>query len=334
MTSGLRFSLVACLVLAGAAAICCAADETNKPVRMGIDLVDGSHVVGTPNITAIYFQTPYAKMNLPLGTVRTMTHGTNSATFTLALANGDRLEGNLSLEKLQLDTLFGPLAVDLKFIKTVRILHGEFFMEGLVLYFAFDEAGGAAKDATGRNNGVVVDAEWTPDGRIGGAYRVGKNVGYIQVPASDSWSFGMKPFSICMWFKFDTVPHGESVFIGCDEGGGERNKWLFEVLNGAVDFHINNQNSESYRTASYRWQPETGKWYHLAVTRRASLHSIYIDGLLVSTDNNPLPIPTAKAPLTIGQAEELYVEGVIDEVMIFDRALSADEVQQIHDAAK
>jgi hypothetical protein len=66
------------------------------------------------------------------------------------------------------------------------------------------------------------------------------------------------------------------------------------------------------------------------VTRNGDAYSIYVDGTRVSTDTNSLPIPVAKAPLTIGQAEGLYVEGTIDEVMIFDRALSGDEVKQIY----
>jgi hypothetical protein len=335
MTSDLRLALIACAILTFAAAAFCAPEATNQPTRMAIDLIDGSHIVGTPGITGVSFQTPYAKMNIPLEKIRIMKHGDTATTFSLTLANEDKMEGNLSPEKLQLDTLFGPLAVDLKFIKTVRILHGGSSLAGLILHYAFDaDDGETVKDATGKNNGTVVGAKWTPDGRIGGGYRVGRNVGYIQVPDSDLWSFEMRPFSICLWFRFDAVPRGEQMFIGQDDGGGARNKWLFGFSNGELYFHTNNESGAGRRIAAHPWSPQVHEWHHFSVTRNGNTYSTYIDGVPVSTSDDPSPVPTSKAALTIGQAEELYVNGAIDEVMIFDRALSADEILQIHDAAK
>jgi hypothetical protein len=115
---------------------------------------------------------------------------------------------------------------------------------------------------------------------------------------------------------------------------GERSKWAFQMQNGNLDFHINNPRRENYRIAASPWSPQTDRYYHLSVTRNGDTYSIYVDGTRFSTDSNPLPIPAAKAPLTIGQAEGLYVEGMVDEVMIFNRALSQDEVKQIYDAQR
>ena len=123
------------------------------------------------------------------------------------------------------------------------------------------------------------------------------------------------------------------MLIAQDEGGGEHNKWAFELCNGNVDFHIHSPGSADYRIASHPWVPEGGRWYHLAVTRNGSTYSIYVDGACISTDQNTLPIPVANASLTIGQGEGLYVEGTIDDVMIFDRALSQEDVRDIYNAA-
>ena len=37
-----------------------------KPLRLAMDLVDGSHIIGVPEIKSITVQTSYAKMDIPL----------------------------------------------------------------------------------------------------------------------------------------------------------------------------------------------------------------------------------------------------------------------------
>ncbi|NCD21955.1 MAG: LamG domain-containing protein, partial [Spartobacteria bacterium] len=141
------------------------------------------------------------------------------------------------------------------------------------------------------------------------------------------WNFGDQPFSIALWIKLEQMPVGEQMIVGHDEGGGEQNKWAFEFWQGNLCFHVNSSRSESFRIGAIPWRGEVDRWHHLAVTREGSDFRIYKDGICVSEARHLLPVPSAKAPLTMGQAERLFVEGALDEVMLFDRELSADEVQ-------
>src|SRR6185369_14348079 len=45
-----------------------------------------------------------------------------------------------------------------------------------------------------------------------------------------------------------------------------------------------------------------------------------------------ISIPNPVAPLTIGRAENFFLNGFVDEVEIFNRALSASEIQAIYNA--
>ena len=51
-----------------------------------------------------------------------------------------------------------------------------------------------------------------------------------------------------------------------------------------------------------------------------------------SVGTNNLAIPAANAPLTIGQAEGFFMQGLMDEISIYDRALTAGEIASIYEA--
>jgi hypothetical protein len=73
--------------------------------------------------------------------------------------------------------------------------------------------------------------------------------------------------------------------------------------------------------------------YHLAITRRGSLYTIFVDGVPGGSATDTRPIPNASAPLTIGQAEGIgYVDGCLDELTIHDRALTEAELLAIYQA--
>lgn len=314
--------------------------QTREQVRLDLDLIDGSRVIGVPVLTSVPVQTSYAKMDIPLRQIVSMEFTADYEKVSLALRNGDSLLGVVHLEAVSLDTLFGKVEIAIVSIKQARVLLSggplsAAVLRGRLLHYTFDnDTGERVADASGNGrDGVMRGARWTKDGKIGGACEVGRQVGYVETPDQDVWSFS-GDFSICLWVKLNSLPLGEQMIVGHDDGGGERNKWAFEFHNGNITFHINNPRSQSYRIAAVPWQPEVGRWYHLAVRRRGTTYTIYVDGAAVSKDDNTLPIPAANAPLTIGQAEGLFVEGTLDDLMIFNRALSSEEIQSVYDAGK
>lgn len=75
------------------------------------------------------------------------------------------------------------------------------------------------------------------------------------------------------------------------------------------------------------------QWYHLAVTRSGSTYTIYINGVPSGSAVNTNAIPTANAPLTIGMAEDIgWMNGDLDEMTIYDQALSPSQVMSIYTA--
>ena len=80
------------------------------------------------------------------------------------------------------------------------------------------------------------------------------------------------------------------------------------------------------------FSPVTNQWYHLGLTKAGGLYRIYVNGIQASAETNKLPVPAADAPLTIGQAQDLFMDGLLDEISLYNRALGASELQAIYQA--
>ena len=74
------------------------------------------------------------------------------------------------------------------------------------------------------------------------------------------------------------------------------------------------------------------KWHQILVRKDATHYTTFFDGRLSSNEAGSFPYNTNNtAPLTIGQCEGGgYLDGKIDDIRIYNRALSDDEVAQLY----
>ena len=203
---------------------------------------------------------------------------------------------------------------------------------GLVSWWPGDEN---PNDVVNGNNGLLQGgAAYWPNGKVAQAFNLDGSTGYVQGPNIPLWNLGTDDFTIDLWVDFNQVTLNYP-FVAHDEGGGSLNKWIFWYTpTTGLTFHINSPALGSgVNVVTYPWTPSAGTWYHLAVTRSGNTYALYINGVQesISTDSNT--IPAANAPLTIGRAEAFYFNGLLDEVEIFNRALSTTEIQAIYNAA-
>lgn len=295
---------------------------------------DGSSLEGTPAGNALRMETVFGDITVPLRLLTRVQMTGDGGEMVAEFKNQDRLSGKYLDDWVVVKAVFGVQKIPRAMVREIRIRRAA-QRQGLIAYYPFDEDGDpAVRDASGNErDGAVRGAVYAQEGRKGGAYRVGRRTGYLQIPDDPAWDFGSKPFSIALWVNLDSLPYGEQMIIGHDDGGGEQNKWAFEFWNGNLCFHVNTPRSESHRIAAIPWRGQVGRWYHLAVTRDGDRFRIYVDGTWVSEAKHDLPVPNARAPLTLGQAEVLFIEGLLDEVMVFDHALSEEDIRSLADSA-
>jgi len=192
-------------------------------------------------------------------------------------------------------------------------------------------AEGNANDLASTNNGRLENGATFAAGEVGYAFSLNGVNQFISVPNNPAWGFGTNSFSIDLWANYSAIGNSP-VFLANDEGGGATHKWIFWLNGGTLQFHVNMPTGATY-IGSAAFSPTLGQWYHIAVTRNGTAFLFYINGRLVSSNTSTVVIPTANAPLTIGQAEGSFnFNGMLDEIHIYNQTLSSSDIEAIYNA--
>ena len=220
----------------------------------------------------------------------------------------------------------------------------------IVLAMAFDEGEGeTAKDlSTHENHGTLKgNVNWGV-GRFGNTVQIERH-GYVDAGDDRSLKLYKSDFTLAAWVNMNETLFGHRhAFIAQDEGPGLFNKWIFGYsLHGNPTLNILSVSGDGNGGASFdkiiprEMEPKT--WYQVAMVRRRfkdgrdglfwEEHRIYLNGETISQGKigSNLPddvIPRFNdAPVTIGFAEEdIWLDGLIDEVLIATRAFTDDEI--------
>ncbi|UCF42224.1 MAG: LamG domain-containing protein [Planctomycetota bacterium] len=202
----------------------------------------------------------------------------------------------------------------------------------LVAYWAFDEGSGTvAYDSAGGNDGTFVgEPSWTT-GQIDGALEFDGENDYISCGTGPALT-GMGPFSVSAWVKTDIVK-GHAIVV--QRGPGSANNGMYGVsilADGRAQFGVyNSGHGFTCRSSVIVYD---GLWHHVAAVRTNSTDGkIYVDGSLSGSDSGPARSLNSLLPVWIGGpgfTGPFRFEGKIDEVMIFNRALSDAEVEELY----
>ncbi len=203
---------------------------------------------------------------------------------------------------------------------------------GLISCYPF---AGNALDATSTgNNGTVNGPVLTTDrfGNTNGAYAFDGVDDYISLNPAPLMN---NQYTYSFWAKADAVPAaGNSAFVFSVGGpGGDQNI----ALNHAYSGPNSGWTGGGYNTdGTHQFQgtgvlPSTNVWYHLVVTRDAGTMRFYVNGQLAGSvpTGNQTPLYGDYDPkATIGGRATLvqFFKGAVDDLAIYDRALSAAEV--------
>jgi hypothetical protein len=206
-----------------------------------------------------------------------------------------------------------------------------------VSHWKFDEGSGTtAYDSVGTNDGTVYGATWTT-GQINGALSFDGVDDYVDIPYNSNLDRNASEgISLSVWFKLNSYPAGWNqgpIFGLFDSADAGAKNYLF------IDKPLyGNLITWDQYPPSYGWiksiKPDLDTWYHIAVVEDSSYRAIYINGSLDVSDNTPeLYQGNPPDTIRIGSRADLapfYFNGTIDDVMIFDIALSAQEIQQLY----
>jgi hypothetical protein len=216
--------------------------------------------------------------------------------------------------------------------------------QGLVGWWTFDEGTGTTtKDLSGNeNDGTLVNGPIWTTGKVGSALLFNGDqpsgtteTNQQRVEINDSMSLRPQNFSINAWIYKTVHPQADNGAAIVWKGG--RNEYSVEIANPyCSDIRVN----AGGRWCALSYQPiEVNTWIMVTVTynQNNTTLKLYKNGILVSqrTDISPPSYDTSK--VFIGQRGDHFkhtLKGLIDEVRIYNRALSDSEIKVLYDATK
>ncbi|MBN2129621.1 MAG: hypothetical protein JW741_08995, partial [Sedimentisphaerales bacterium] len=210
----------------------------------------------------------------------------------------------------------------------------------LALWYRLDEAEGSmALDWSGHGNhgAIAGEALWTQDGYDWAAFQFGGR-NYVTVANNDQMKLtGSGSYSVALHIKLENTNQQVILYhgLGCSTwaswflgvAGGEPG---IATVPGNFVFGVREANGEDYVGVSAPAQAHA--WVHVAAIYDGTLLRLYLDGQEVSSASVPLPWDSDE-DLYIGAdpgcSGRVYSTAVIDDLRIYDRPLTADEVAEV-----
>ncbi len=314
------------------------------------------HVVGTFSTTS--GQAIYVNGSLAGTNVNTSRGGTVALLASLAgypSTSDDPFNGSvdevriynraLSTEEIKRLYLMGAS------LKT-NVSHRDELTDGLMSNWTFDgkdmtQATATDVSSSGKN-GTLTNMAASSSATIGqigqGLNFSSSSAHYVSVPQNGSYNITSSPFTISLWVK-DDAPYGAVSttfhrFISWYDGTNNAQIGLgaASAPSGTRQYYFTNANSATApRQMSNFTSGVPLGWHHIVATSAAGgVYTLYVDGVVNQGGTAPSTVGVFTANTTtlyIGQRGDggsTYTPGVLDDVRIYNRALSNEEVRRLY----
>ncbi|MBI3231684.1 MAG: fibronectin type III domain-containing protein [Candidatus Doudnabacteria bacterium] len=204
----------------------------------------------------------------------------------------------------------------------------------LVAEYHFDETSGTTTaDSSGNgNNGTLVNGPvWTTNGKIGSALVFDGVNDYVDAGNSPSLN-PANQITIAAWAKPSSIAQSQFIVAKDNVPAGTLQYFLRFQGSSGVRFAIRTS-VDNYFTVSTPTAIATNTWYHVVGVYDGSTMKVYVNGTLLGSTNVSGLMANNGVNVRIGRRQDtaLPFNGVIDEVKIYDRALSQSEVMGLYD---
>lgn len=205
---------------------------------------------------------------------------------------------------------------------------------GLVAWFPLEDSDGMFSERVAGNNGSCVGSGCpvSVPGRVGnGQLFVNAQAQCIKVPHTAA--LNLPQLTISLW-AFQSVS-GNLSLIAKPFGADFANSWQIETGIATTTDSVSFTTAKDAVSNDYTVTPndviQLNQWQHIAVTRDATMARLYVNGTeRASTALLAQPLDDG-GTLAIGcdingNGDALYYTGILDEVRIYNRALSPQSI--------
>jgi len=197
----------------------------------------------------------------------------------------------------------------------------------LVAYWACDDVeGGIARDSVGGNDGILHGGPVWVDGYFGGALKFDGMDDYVSIKHNTIFDL-CDAITIAAWIRVDTFDKEWQTILA---KGDSTWRMARNGTSDALEFAANRL--DTLWVVRGKIGVYDGRWHHAAGVYDGTKAYLYVDGELDNSVEAPISINTDTYDVYIGANAEMpgrQWNGLIDEVAIFDEALSEVEIKQM-----
>jgi hypothetical protein len=198
---------------------------------------------------------------------------------------------------------------------------------GLEGYWKFDEASGtlANDSSSGGNNGTLTNGPTWGAGKVNNALTFNGTTQYV---STGNATLGSSAFTVTAWVKPATVSTTAMVLYYSNTGNTNR---LMMRLNNTGHLEFYDEASGSIASTATL---SANAWRFVAMTFDGSTKRLYVDSIADSTGSSAYNSSANSGPYYIGKdpINGNFFNGTIDEVRIYNRALSASDVLTLYNS--
>jgi len=236
---------------------------------------------------------------------------------------------------------------------TTTVVHAD-IADGLVAYWPLDEgAGTTTSDLSGNgNDGILIGGPNWVEGKLGGALDFDGSDDIVDCGNPPILDFGTGDFTVSAWMRVANVPGGDVTIFskGGDHSSADLPGVRYQVMLDSSDYiHPVLDDDSSKRDPHGDITVIDGQWHHIVMMRRdGTMFRVYVDGVedmgvtnhgesTLAADYDLSGTSRFKAYIgavtdsrdTSGNTLEKLFAGLIDDVAVWNRALTAEEISYL-----
>jgi hypothetical protein len=210
---------------------------------------------------------------------------------------------------------------------------------GPIAHWKFDEGEGSiAYDSAGNNDGTIYGAQWTT-GQVDGALSFDGVNDYVEVTYNDVYQLPV--FTVSTWVYMASSDLKGAILTRGEDVTSDNAALIFTISDWGGVLLTYENNSDQSQDFPTNYRPPSDTWTHLAASRAQDGEiQIYANGVSIGQwGSSATPSDNCYQNILIGAywynpPGGAYVTGFfpgrIDDVSIYDRALSAEEIWDIY----
>ena len=189
-----------------------------------------------------------------------------------------------------------------------------------------------ANDAVGNSHGTLLGGATFAPGKVNEAFAFDGVDDSVAIANTAEIGFRTGNFTISLWVNFDSLVTSQTIFHKAIGTSPEDQEYLLEWSreDSALRFRVREgESNQNDLLASV--SPAAGRWYQVTIVRDRDTNTLYFDGRSVGQQTAGRNVDTgtggtAKIGNSVSGDPQPF-KGLIDEIEVFNRALSADEIK-------